>query len=109
MPAKETWEKLDGIQYTRWQSEKEKYLTDIRKNADYKLESLKSSFGKRRATLESQIREAENAKLRRMFEGELEKARAQYERKTEEIRQRAESADIHTANIAHGVIEIRRS
>ena len=76
--------------------------------ANYKLESISSNYRNRKRTLEQKIRDAFEEKIRRMYQSELNTATEKYQVKVAEINDRASRADIHTALIANGIIEIKR-
>ncbi len=105
---KGTWAGLEGKHIAIWQREKESYLAGIQSTANYKLESISSNYRNRKRTLEQKIRDAYEEKIRRMYESELKTATEKYQIKVEEINERASHADIHTALIANGIIEIKR-
>ena len=102
------WAGLEGRHIALWQREKESYLAGIQSTANYKLESISSNYRNRRRTLEQKIRDAFEEKIRRMYQSELNTATEKYQIKVDEINDRAARADIHTALIANGIIEIKR-
>ena len=105
---KAMWTGLEGKHIALWQHEKEAYLAGIQSTAAYKLESISSSYRNRRRNLEQKIRDAFEEKIRRMYQSELNTAAEKYQIKVDEINDHASRADIHTALIANGVIEIER-
>ena len=102
------WAGLEGRHIALWQREKESYLASIQSTANYKLESISSNYRNRKRTLEQKIRDAFEEKIRRMYQSELNTATEKYQVKVAEINDRASRADIHTALIANGIIEIKR-
>ena len=102
------WAGLEGRHIALWQREKESYLASIQSTANYKLESISSNYRNRKRTLEQKIRDAFEEKIRRMYQSELNTATEKYQAKVAEINDRASRADIHTALIANGIIEIKR-
>lgn len=102
------WADLEGRHIALWQREKESYLAGIQSTANYKLESISSNYRNRKRTLEQKIRDAFEEKIRRMYQSELNTATEKYQVKVDEINGRASRADIHTALIANGIIEIKR-
>lgn len=102
------WASLEGRHIALWQREKESYLASIQSTANYKLESISSNYRNRKRTLEQKIRDAFEEKIRRMYQSELNTATEKYQVKVDEINERASRADIHTALIANGIIDIRR-
>ena len=102
------WAGLEGRHIALWQREKESYLASIQSTANYKLESISSNYRNRKRTLEQKIRDVFEEKIRRMYQSELNTATEKYQVKVAEINDRASRADIHTALIANGIIEIKR-
>ena len=105
---KSTWAGLESKHISLWQKEKEKYLAGIQNTANYKLESISSNYRNRKRTLEQKLRDAFDDRIRRMFQSELNSATEKYNAKVDEINERASRADIHTALIANGIIDIKR-
>ena len=105
---KGTWSGLEVKHIALWQQEKAVYLAGIQSTANYKLESISSNYRNRRRTLEQKIRDAFEEKIRRMYQSELNTATERYQIKVDEINDRTSRADIHTALIANGIIEVKR-
>lgn len=103
-----TWEGLEGKHIALWQDEKQKYITEVQGTANFKLESITSNFRNRKRTLEQKIRDSFEDKITRMYQSELTTATENYQNKIAEINERTDRADIHTALVAHGIIEIKR-
>lgn len=103
-----TWEGLEGKHIALWQAEKQKYITEVQGTANFKLESITSNFRNRKRTLEQKIRDSFEDKITRMYQSELTTATENYQNKIAEINERTDRADIHTALVAHGIIEIKR-
>ena len=102
------WNSLEGIHYTKWQTEKEQYLSNVLSTANYKLESISSNFRNRKRTLEEKIREAFDEKIRRMYQSELDTATENYNARVAEINDTSSRADIHTSLIANGILDIKK-
>lgn len=105
---KGTWAGLEAKHIALWQQEKKTYLAGIQSTTNYKLESISSNYRNRRRTLEQKIRDAFEEKIRRMCQSELNTATEKYQIKVDEINDRTSRADIHTALIANGIIEVKR-
>ncbi|MBP3856863.1 MAG: DEAD/DEAH box helicase family protein [Ruminiclostridium sp.] len=105
---KSIWAELEARHIALWQKEKETYIAGIQSTANYKLESISSSYRNRKRTLEQKIRDAFEEKIRRMYQGELNTATEHYQIKVDEINDQTARADIHTALIANGIIDIKR-
>lgn len=105
---KNMWTGLEAKHIALWQKEKSLYLSEIRRTADYKLESISSNYRNRKRNLEQKIQDNFDEKIRRMYQSELHTAAENYRIKVTEINDCAARADIHTALIANGIIDIRR-
>ena len=106
--AQNTWDGLEGMHIALWQAEKERYLNNVQATANYKLESIGSNYRNRKRTLEQKIRDSFDEKIIRMYQSELDTATGNYQHKVDEIKERAQRADIHTMLVANGIIEIKR-
>ena len=105
---KSAWDALESKHIGIWQSELAAYTDNVKATANYKLESISSNYQNRKRTLEHKIREAFDEKIRRMYQSELNSATANYNSKISEINERTARADIHTALVANGIIEIKK-
>ena len=99
---------LESKHIALWKNAKEKYVSDVKGIASYKLESISSNFRNRKRTLENKIRDTFDERLIKMYESMLKSATDEYQTKVEDINVRTLQADIHTALIANGVIDIKR-
>ena len=106
--AQNTWDGLEGMHIALWQAEKERYLNNVQATANYKLESIGSNYRNRKRTLEQKIRDSFDEKIIRMYQSELDTATGNYQHKVDEIKERAQRADIHTMLVANGIVEIKR-
>ncbi len=106
-PSK-VWTDLEGKHISLWNQEKEKYLADMKVTANYRLESISSSYRNKRRSLEQKLSGEIDNKLRRMYTSELQKTESQYQSKVSDIKDILSRADIHTDLIANGIIDIRR-
>lgn len=103
------WYAQEEAQIALWKREKESHIAGMQSMANYKLESIGSNYRNRKRNLEQKISENSDDKIKRMYETELNSAKENYEAKVKEINTRVSRADIHTALIANGIIEIKRS
>ena len=102
------WSALERKHIEFWQREKENYLVNIKNIANYKLESIGSNYRNRKRTLEQKINNSFEEKIIRMYQSELNTATEKYQAKVAEINSEVSRADIHTALIANGIIEVKR-
>ena len=102
------WDELEPIQIGKWQSERTKYVANIQNAANYKLESIGSNFRNRKRNLEQKLQDSYDERIIRMYQSEMQSAEENYNTKVAEINSRISMADIHTALIANGVIDIQK-
>lgn len=102
------WDRLEEKQVALWQREKAAHVASIQSMAAYRLETISSNYRSRRRALEQRLRDAFDEGMQRLYQGELKNAEEDYQVKVHEISERASRADIHTALIANGIIDIKR-
>ena len=105
---KNTWVSLEPIHLNYWFAEKDKYIANVQGAANYKLESISSSYRNRKRNLEQKIRDAYDDRIIRMYQSELQSATENYNARVSEINDKTSRADIHTTMVANGIIDIRR-
>lgn len=102
------WDELEGKHIALWNQEKDQYLSEMKVTADYRVESIRSNYRNKRRSLEQKLSGEIDDNRRRMFVSELQTAEEKYQRKVADINDVLSRADIHTALIANGIIDIRR-
>ena len=102
------WESLEPVHIAMWQTEKSKYISTVKSNANYKLESISSNYRNRKRNLEQKIQDSTDERIRRMYQSELQSATENYNARVAEINDHAFRADILTTLAAHGIIEIKK-
>lgn len=100
---------LESRHYQMWSSALSNYRKQITQLAQFKQTSLSASHKGRIAILEEQIASAKEEKIRRMRQAQLEAAKRDYERRSDELKRASEQADITTELIITGTIEINES
>ena len=98
------WHGLDDIHVTKWQEAQKEQKEAVARNADYKLETLEHNYRRKKRNLEDRI--ASNIGLVEAQRGELAKALEDYNAKVSEVERRKAKADIHTKEIARGILHI---
>ena len=99
---------IDQQHHAQWRSALETHAADNSNLVQHREQSLKASYQARCKLLEDQIGRATDMKIRRMREGELVRARDNYERRITELQQEAKSADIHFSLIVTGFLHISK-
>lgn len=108
VPAQQVWDDLDAVHHQLWLSESTQHAENNRQLVGVRIQSLTASFTARRALLEEQISRATNDKIRVMKEAELERAQVDFDIRTADLREAAESGDIRATPTVFGVVDVRR-
>ncbi len=106
LPEETVFEHLDARHHSRWRDAQVDHVGENRQLVDYRIHSLTVSHRARRATIEDQIANATNAKIRLMRESELKRADADFERRIREFERAAESGDIHATPVVFGLLVV---
>jgi len=105
-PESSSWDELDVHHYKLWSEARGKHQRRTRQLAQYRRESLTTSHRARISLLEEQLGEASNDNIRRMRQGQIAAAEADYARRIQELDIAMERADITAQPVAYGVIHI---
>ena len=89
-----------------WTEAREKHRERTQALADYRRESLSTSYQKRIALLEERIDQATDPNIQRMRRSELANAEADYRRRIREFDEAMAKADITAEPVAYGVLEV---
>jgi ATP-dependent helicase HepA len=106
VPTTEVFEDLEQRHYGMLKEAIHEHRTHVRQMVDYKLESLTTSHTARLASLEEQLAQATNEKIRKMRLGQIRVADADYARRKAEMERAAEQAGITFHQIAGGVLAV---
>ena len=104
----DTWDKLEEKQIVALFTERKKHQESVNTMANYKLESIRNSYIHRKASLETQIDNALDMNMVRMYQSMLDGATESYEAKVLSIKKKAGQADIHASLIANGIVTVER-
>lgn len=102
-------DQLNERHYAKWTEALKVHMVDNHNLVQHREQSLKASYQARCKLLSDQIDRATNVKIRRMREGELIRARNDYERRIVELQHEATSADIHFTHILTGILHISKA
>jgi ATP-dependent helicase HepA len=108
IPELTSWEPLEQQHYRLFASARDQHRERIRDLSEHRLESLKASHTGRITQLEDQLTKATDDRITRMRSNQISNANADYDRRTEEITQSVESADIRTQPVAFCILKIER-
>lgn len=100
------WEKIDNQHQKGWREAREKHRQQTKVLASYRKESLSISHRARMALLEEKYQRSSNERIMRMHLSQIEKAKADYGRRIQELDRAIESADITVEPIAFGIMNV---
>jgi len=100
---------LEALHYTSWSDARADHIDQVNQVAQSRLSSLRVSHQARIALLEEQRDQANEDRIRRMRESQLDTARLDFERHSVELTEAASRADIVAEPIAFGVLVIERA
>ena len=101
-------DRLEERHHALWRAARANHVAENRKLVEHRVQSLTISHRARSKVLEDQIESATDEKIRRMKEGELARADRDCERRIEDLKRLADSADIHATLVVQGVLTITR-
>lgn len=102
----DTWEDVETIHHTIWESELKIHRCKTEEMILYKEASLKTSHTARMATLKEQLQKNDDRNYRIMTEGKIRIATEDYENHMMQLQQAKEKADILFELLAYGILII---
>jgi hypothetical protein len=106
LPDTVQYEALDARHHSKWTAERADHIAHNRELVEHRIQSLNVSHQARCKLLEDRIVVATNDKIRLMKQSELARANFDYERRLGELRQAAETGDIHATPVVFGTLSI---
>lgn len=100
------WDTVELLHTQEWSKAKQKYLSDVSNTTMYKLESLENTHRNRVRSLEQQLNDAVEDRIKRMKTSEIETVKADFEMRTKTIRENQKRSDIHTMLLVNGIVVI---
>lgn len=100
------WDAMDKLHYGKWQAEKAVYTEDVRNECEYRLERLRHSFNQREAIFRNMIKNAEDERIIRMRQSQLDKLTADFEAQQRKIDETVKRVDIHTNLQVKGILHV---
>ena len=104
VPEQAVFDQLDVAHYEQWVQARSDNKKQNQRIADYRRESLTTSHCGRVAMLEDRLAQATNEKIRRMRQGQLSNAEADYQRRLAELDEAVKKADLNAEPVAYGVV-----
>ena len=100
------WDELDRQHHQLWTETLEKHRQNTRELAQYRRESLSTSYQARIKLLEYQRTQVDDPNIQRMRESQIANAKADYDRRIDELKAAMAKVDITTELVAYGILEV---
>ena len=101
------FDRLDTQHYNLWLDARAEHQSGIEKMVGYKRESLLTSHKARMGLLNEQLDRAEDEKIKRMRLAQITNAKADYDRRVQELDTAIKRADVETQVVAYGMLEVK--
>lgn len=108
LPAQSTWDDLDVHHHRQWLAARADHISANQQLAEYRVQSLTASHRARRLAIDQAIQRATNDKIRLMKQSELVRADREFADKIEAIQASGSHADIYSAPLVLGVLDVSR-
>ena len=98
------WDELEARHYQLWSAARAEHRQRTQELAAYRRESLSTSHRARIGLLNEQLEQANDEKIRRMRQSQIDSAEADYARRIEELDRAIEKADVVHEPVAYGIL-----
>ena len=95
---------LDSLHHAKWMAAQADHIARNQELAGHRVQSLTVSHRARVRTLEEQLANATNDKIRAMKQSELARANADYDRRVTELHEAGNTGDIRAAPVLFGTV-----
>lgn len=106
LPDRSEFNALDARHHGKWTTAKADHVHENRLLVEHRIQSLTVSHRARCLTIEEQISQTTNDKIRLMRESELARANADFDRKVAELQQAKNAADITASLVVLGILTV---
>jgi hypothetical protein len=103
----EIWKKYEEKHLSLWQIELDRYRAEVKSNSDFRIASLAQNMERRKKIASRQLAGSVDPKIVLMRKTQIERIESGFEAKKINIEEICKAADIHTALIANGVLEVK--
>lgn len=100
------WDSMDKLHYEYWQKEKVAYTKIVSDECNYRLDQMKHSYNQRLAIFRAMINNAEDEKIKRMRQSQLDKLEKDYKVQEKSMNETIAKADIHTNLLVKGILHV---
>ena len=103
------WDELEAQHYRLWSAARAEHQKRTQELAAYRRESLSTSHKARIGLLKEQLEQANDKKIRRMRQSQIDGAEADYTRRIQELDSAMERADVVHEPVAYGVLIVEEA
>jgi 2-hydroxy-3-keto-5-methylthiopentenyl-1-phosphate phosphatase len=107
--CEQKWTEIDGLHHDLWQRAKDEYVETVKSDCDFRIEQLRQNTTKKEAIIKGQIANAEDERILRMKNTQLENTRSEYETQKSKLVETISKADIHTQVLVKGILHVESS
>ena len=100
------WEAMDKLHYASWQQARKRYEAQVREECQYRLEQLSHSFRRRSADLSERMEEADDERIIRMRQSQLDKLKADFEARKEALDNIVKKVDLDASLQVKGILHV---
>ena len=104
--CEQKWIEIDGLHHDLWQRAKDEYVETVKSDCDFRIEQLRQNTTKKEAIIKGQIANAEDERILRMKNTQLENTRSEYETQKSKLVETISKADIHTQVLVKGILHV---
>lgn len=108
-PTRDEQKRLETVHYAAWSDARANHIEQVSQSVGARLASLRVTHEARVALLEEQRDQANEDRIRRMRESQIDTARLDFERRSAELVEAPSRADVVAEPIAFGVLVIEKS
>ncbi|HYT43594.1 MAG TPA: helicase, partial [Methylomirabilota bacterium] len=109
LPEQEVFEKLDVFHHGLWNTAQEAHKAYNIQLAQYRKESLQTSYRAHLSQLQTQLTQTNEENIRRMRQAQIVNAEADFKRRMSELEKAVHRADISAQPVAFGVILVKEA
>ena len=100
------WNLMDKLHYDRWQKDKCAYVKTVKDECNYRIQQLSQSYNQREAIFRNMISSAEDEKIKRMRQSQLDKLFIDFNKQKKNMTDIITKADIHTNLLVKGILHV---
>lgn len=100
------WDAMDSLHYTRWSEARNKYVSDVKAECEYRMEQQSHSLNQREVIIRRMIESVTDEKIILMRTSQLQNMRRKAEEEREKVSSAIGKADIQTTLLVRGLLHV---